>query len=70
MSLTIFLVCCVLGMDCLIYILFQWVFGEKYRGRARKIAARKAAANVQTSKPYLVSPRAPQARHATEREVA
>ena len=40
MSLTVLLTCLVLGMDCTIYILCKWAFGEKYRTRSRRIAAR------------------------------
>jgi len=70
MPLAVFLACCVLGIDFMIYILFQWVFGEKYRARARKLAARKRAANIRSAKPYLISGRAPHGRHDSEREVA
>jgi hypothetical protein len=41
MSLTIFLAFCILGCDFLLYVLFQWVYGEKHRKRARRSARRK-----------------------------
>ena len=56
MSLTIFLTFCILGMDFLIYALFQWALGEKYRSRARKLAARNRSI---AGKPQVVSSRIP-----------
>jgi hypothetical protein len=41
MSLTVFLAICILGCDLLLYILFQWVYGEKRRERSRRLAARQ-----------------------------
>ena len=41
MSLTIFLALCILGCDFLLYVLFQWVYGEKHRKHARRVAARQ-----------------------------
>lgn len=53
MSLTIFLAVCILGCDFLLYLLFQWIYGEKDRksvrrrakglGRARVISTKEAA---------------------------
>jgi len=40
MSLTVFLGFCILGCDCLLYILFQWIYGEKHRNRSRRSATR------------------------------
>jgi len=40
MSITVFLAFCILGFDFLLYVLFQWVYGEKYRKHARRVAAR------------------------------
>lgn len=40
MSLTIFLAFCILGCDFLLYVLFQWIYGEKHRKRARRSARR------------------------------
>ena len=40
MPLTVFLGLCVLSFDFLLYVLFQWVYGEKHRKRARRVAAR------------------------------
>jgi hypothetical protein len=41
MSLTIFLAFCILGCDFLLYVLFQWIYGEKHRKHARRVAQRK-----------------------------
>jgi hypothetical protein len=40
MSLTVFLALCILGCDFLLYVLFRWVYGEKHRKHARRVAAR------------------------------
>jgi hypothetical protein len=40
MSLTVFLAFCILGCDFLLYVLFQWIYGEKHRKHARRVAAR------------------------------
>jgi hypothetical protein len=41
MSLTMFLAFCILGCDFLLYVLFQWVYGEKHKNHARRVAARR-----------------------------
>ena len=41
MSLTVFLAFCILGCDFLLYVLFQWIYGEKHRKHARRSAARR-----------------------------
>jgi hypothetical protein len=41
MSHTVFLAFCILGCDFLLYVLFQWIYGEKHRKRARRSAARR-----------------------------
>lgn len=40
MSITVFLAICILGCDFLLYALFQWIYGEKHRKHARRVAAR------------------------------
>jgi len=40
MSITVFLAFCILGCDFLLYVLFQWTYGEKHRKHARRTAAR------------------------------
>jgi hypothetical protein len=39
MSLTVFLALCILGCDLLLYILFQWIYGEKRRKHPRRLPA-------------------------------
>jgi hypothetical protein len=46
MSLTAFLAICILGCDLLLYILFQWIYGEKRRERSRRSAARHKIGSV------------------------
>ncbi len=41
MSLTMFLAFAILGCDFLLYALFQWIYGEKHREHARRVAARE-----------------------------
>ena len=41
MSLTVFLAFCILGCDFLLYVLFQWIYGEKHRKHARRVAERE-----------------------------
>jgi hypothetical protein len=41
MSLTMFLAFAILGCDFLLYVLFQWIYGEKHRNHARRVAARE-----------------------------
>ena len=69
MSLNVFLALCIIGCDFLIYILYQWVFGEKYRAQTRRVAARNNAGKVPPLRPYMVRSRRPGRSHVTEREV-
>jgi hypothetical protein len=39
MSLTAFLALCILSCDFLLYVLFQWIYGEKHRKHSRRPAA-------------------------------
>jgi hypothetical protein len=48
MSQTVFLVLSILGMDFLLYVLFQWTYGDRRRRIARKV---KTFRNEQ---PFLV----------------
>jgi hypothetical protein len=41
MSLTVFLAICILSCDFFLYVLFQWVYGEKHRNHPRRSAARR-----------------------------
>jgi hypothetical protein len=53
MSLTAFLALSILGLDFMIYALFQWIYGERRRGFTRQAANRKARKD-QTDSPFLV----------------
>lgn len=63
MSLAIFLAVCIVGLDFLIYVFFQWTFADKRRATARKLAAYRQAAQTQNQtqthtppRPFLVQP--------------
>ncbi|MGB2668321.1 MAG: hypothetical protein WAK48_30325 [Candidatus Acidiferrum sp.] len=56
MSLAIFLAICIVGVDFLIYVLFQWTFGDKRRAIARKLAAYREQTQAQAQpepRPFL-----------------
>jgi hypothetical protein len=57
MSLTVFLALCVLGIDFMIYLLFQWIYGDKRRALTRKIAAHRNALAEPSPRPFLVTSR-------------
>jgi hypothetical protein len=57
MSATLFLAFCILGCDFLLYVLFQWTYGEKRRGFSRRSRILKTAMNQPDSRPFLVSSR-------------
>jgi hypothetical protein len=57
MSATLFLAFCILGCDFLLYFLFQWTYGEKRRGLARRSRAPKSAMNQPDARPFLISSR-------------
>jgi hypothetical protein len=57
MSLTVFLALCILGIDFMIYMLFQWTYGEKRRAIARQVAAYRKAREEQSARPFLVHSR-------------
>ena len=56
MSLNIFLMICILGIDFMIYIFFQWVYGDKRSAMARKVAACRKTLNEESSRPFVVTP--------------
>lgn len=64
MSATVFLAICILGCDFLLYVLFQWTYGEKRRGLSRRSRAPKGAVNQPDPRPFLVSSRPSAARNA------
>jgi hypothetical protein len=41
MSFTVFMALCILGCDFLIYVLYQWAFGERRRTLMRRAASRR-----------------------------
>ena len=55
MSLTVFIAICVLGLDFMIFVLFQWLYGEKNHNRFRRSAARRHAADSQSPLYYVSS---------------
>jgi len=57
MALTVFLALCILGVDFLIYVLFQWTWGDKRRAIARQVAAHRKALEGQPRRPFLVPSR-------------
>lgn len=57
MGLTVFFGLCILGVDFMIYVLFQWAWGDKRRLIARQVAAHRKAFDAQPRRPFLVSSR-------------
>jgi hypothetical protein len=56
MSLTVFIAICVLGLDFLLYVLFQWTYADKRRALQRKVSAQRKAMKI---RPFVVdSPKA------------
>jgi hypothetical protein len=55
MSLTVFLAICVLGLDFMIFVLFQWLYGEKNRNRFRRSGVRRQTTHSQTPLYYVSS---------------
>jgi len=51
MSVTVFLAICILGCDFLLYVLYQWIYGEKHRKHARRVAARRRNRQTHSGKP-------------------
>lgn len=57
MSATLFLAFCILGCDFLLYFLFQWTYGEKRRGLARRSRNRMSPMNQPSARPFLIASR-------------
>lgn len=57
MSVTVFLGLCILGLDFMLYALFQWTYGDKRAALARQLAAHKKALKEQTPRPVLLAHR-------------
>ena len=54
MSLNVFMALCVLGCDFMIYVLFQWLYGEKRRKNFRPAGAGGRARRMPKPLPYVV----------------
>lgn len=54
MSLNIFMMVCVIGVDFLIYVLFQWTYGDKRRALQKKLAEQRKAMEAERSRPFVV----------------
>lgn len=59
MSFAVFLALCVLGLDFMIYALFQWTYGDKRRAIARQLAAHKNALKEQSLQPVFFAHKRP-----------
>lgn len=70
MSLTMFLAILVVASDFMLYMFFRWTFGEKYRARARRTAARRRAIEGNSPRPCLLSSPTEHRGRDTVREVA
>ncbi len=66
MSITVFLAICILGCDLLLYVLFQWIYGEKHRRHARRIAARTEKRRTLSSRDAEVASGVPFPERATQ----
>jgi hypothetical protein len=53
MSLNIFMTVCVLAVDFLICILFQWTYGDKRRAMAKKLAEQRKAMQGESSVAFV-----------------
>jgi hypothetical protein len=54
MSLDVFVAVCVVGMDFLIFALFQWTYGERRQTTAKKLAAQRTAMKADKARPFVV----------------
>ncbi len=55
MPLTAFIAICILGIDFMVYALFQWTYGDKRRAISRKITSLRRQPPPSPSGPFLVS---------------
>lgn len=58
-SLSLFITLGILGLDFLIFVLFQWTFGDKRRAVQKKLQAFRQAQQQAAGRPYLVSSHKP-----------
>ena len=61
MSLTAFIALAILGIDFMIYVLFQWTYGDKRHAIARKIASVRNDPYPGPTRPFLVATKTPAA---------
>jgi hypothetical protein len=54
MALTVFLALGILGIDFMLYVLFQWTWGDKRRAIARQVASYRKQFDAQARLPFLV----------------
>ncbi|HXY26414.1 MAG TPA: hypothetical protein VEI73_17305 [Candidatus Acidoferrum sp.] len=54
MSLTVFMAICILGCDFMLYVLFQWLYGEKHRKHVRKSRGNNQLVRMQGRRPYVI----------------
>lgn len=66
MSITVLFAICILSCDFLLYVLYQWTYGEKRRGLSRRSQRRERFAPQQNARPFPV----PNRRNATEQKLA
>jgi hypothetical protein len=59
MPLNVFFTLCILGIDFMVYVLFQWTYGDKRRKIARKITAIRNSPEPLPSRPFLVTSKRP-----------
>ena len=57
MSLNVFMAVCVLGVDFLIYVLFQWTYGDKRRALQKKLAEQRNAMEAERTRPFVLPPK-------------
>jgi len=54
MSLRVSMAICILGCDFMLYVLFQWLYGEKHRKHVRKSRANNQPFSMQARRPYVI----------------
>jgi len=70
MSLGIFLTLAIIGVDFLIYFLFQWMYGDKRAAIVKKVAAQRRAIEEEAVRPFLArSPRVGAVTRERERKI-
>jgi hypothetical protein len=52
--MSVFIAICVLALDFLFYVLFQWTYGDKRRAMMKKVAEPRRALEAQERRPFVV----------------